>query len=205
MEFNSIVRGHHIYKETWNPFVGEELQCKIEHGNVHDIYAVAVIREDIVVGHLPRNISTPCHLFLRKGGIISCVINGARRYSADLIQGGLEVPCRLVFQGSPQDLHKMKKMLQDAPKGQMKELEVEEEQTKQFAKEQAPVQKQLEPDQQNTRKHCVSGEPNIQNTENSSYEEQQRQEQSVTEQPQQEFRKSRKENRHYGIHGQIPK
>ena len=187
------------------PFVGEELQCKIEHGNVHDIYVVAVIREDIVVGHLPRNISTPCHLFLHKGGIISCVINGARRYSADLIQGGLEVPCCLVFQGSPQDLHKMKKMLQDAPKGQMKELEVEEEQTKQFAKEQAPVQKQLEPDQRNTRKHCVSGEPNIQNTENSSYEEQQRQEQSVTEQPQQEFRKSRKENRHYGIHGQIPK
>ena len=30
----------------------------MEYGNVHDIYAVAVTRgEDIVVGHLPRNIS----------------------------------------------------------------------------------------------------------------------------------------------------
>ena len=69
MEFNSIIRGHHIYKEIWNPFVGEELQCKIEHGNAHDIYTVAVIREDIVVGHLPRNISTPCHLFYTKVGL----------------------------------------------------------------------------------------------------------------------------------------
>ena len=43
------------------------------------------------------------------------------------------------------------------------------------------------------------------NTKNSSYEEQQRQEQSVAEQPQQEFKKSRKENRHHGIHGQISK
>ena len=42
-------------------------------------------------------------------------------------------------------------MLQDAPKGQLKELEVEEEeQTKELAKKQAPVQKQLEPDQRNT-------------------------------------------------------
>ena len=68
MEFNSIIRGHHIYKEIWNHFVGEELQCKIEHGNVHNIYAVAVIREDIVVGHLPRNISTPC-IFCAKVGL----------------------------------------------------------------------------------------------------------------------------------------
>ena len=39
-----------------------------------------------------KPISTPCHLFLRKGGIILCIVNGDRRYSADLIQGGLEVP-----------------------------------------------------------------------------------------------------------------
>ena len=39
-------------------------------------------------------------------------------------------------------------MLQDEPKGQLQELEVEEEeQTKKLAKEQAPVQKHLEQDQ----------------------------------------------------------
>ena len=117
MEFDS---GHHIYKEIWpNPNIGEQLHCKMEHGNIHDMYAVARVvavtrdREDIVVGHLPRNISTPCHLFLRKGGNISCVVNGARRFFADLVQGGLEVPCRLVFQGSTRDIDKIRQMLQD--------------------------------------------------------------------------------------------
>ena len=89
--FDSAIRGHHIYKEIWNPDVEEELQCKMKHGNIHDMYAVAVTREDIVVGHLPRNICTPCHLFLCKGGNISCVVNGATRFSADLVQVGLEV------------------------------------------------------------------------------------------------------------------
>ena len=90
----------------------------MEHGNIHDIYAVAVTREDTVIGHLPRNISTPCHLFLRKGCIISCTVTvtGVRQFSADLVQGGLEIPCRLVFQGSSRDVDKMKNVLQDAPK-----------------------------------------------------------------------------------------
>ena len=72
MEFHSAIRGHHIYKEIWpNPNIGEQLHCKMENGNIHNMYAVAVTRdrEDIVVGHLPRNISTPCHLFLRKVAI----------------------------------------------------------------------------------------------------------------------------------------
>ena len=89
--------------------------------------AVTRDREDIVVGHLPRNISTPCHLFLRKGGNISCVVNGARRFLADLVQGGLEIPCLLVFQGSTQDIDKIRQMLQDAPKELQKALEVKQE------------------------------------------------------------------------------
>ena len=50
MEFDSAIRGHHIYKEIWpNPNIGEQLHCKMEHGNTHDMYAVAVTRnrEDI--------------------------------------------------------------------------------------------------------------------------------------------------------------
>ena len=130
MEFHSAIRGHHIYKEIWpNPNIGEQLHRKMEHGNIHDMYAVAVTRdgEDIVIGHLPRNISTPCHLFLRKGGNISCVVNGARQFSTDLVQGGLEVPCRLVFQGSTRDIDKIRQMLQDAPKELQKAPEVKQE------------------------------------------------------------------------------
>ena len=33
MEF--IIRGHHTYKYIWSSIVGEELECRIETGNVH--------------------------------------------------------------------------------------------------------------------------------------------------------------------------
>ena len=27
MEFNTAIRGHHIYKDTWVPHVGQSLKC----------------------------------------------------------------------------------------------------------------------------------------------------------------------------------
>ena len=35
-------------------------------------------------------------------------VTGSRRYSRDLPQGGLEVPCTLKFQGSTKDIDKVK-------------------------------------------------------------------------------------------------
>ena len=52
---------------------------------------MAIIENDshvsyYIVGHVPRTISAPCGLFLKKGGTISCVVTGPRqpRYSRDL-------------------------------------------------------------------------------------------------------------------------
>ena len=51
---NSVVRGHHIYKDIWNSIHGEELNCKREISNVHDLYAVSVIKHGTgIVGHQP--------------------------------------------------------------------------------------------------------------------------------------------------------
>ena len=38
-----------------------------------------------------------CSLFIARGGAITCVVNGAQRYSVDLPQGGLKVPCKLLL------------------------------------------------------------------------------------------------------------
>ena len=43
-EVASVVRGYHIYKETWTPFLMENLECKWEEGNDKDRYAVAVLK-----------------------------------------------------------------------------------------------------------------------------------------------------------------
>ena len=97
-----MIRGYHEYKSIWeNPSSDDKLICKCEIGNAHDTYAVS-IKKDIsgetsTVGHIPRMISSICSIFIRRGGTIHCTVNGPRRYSSDLLQGRLEVPCILNF------------------------------------------------------------------------------------------------------------
>ena len=45
---------YHIYKEIWNSTVGEHLICERETLNQTDRYAVAVIKDGVIIGHLPR-------------------------------------------------------------------------------------------------------------------------------------------------------
>ena len=52
------------------------------------------------VGHVPRRISSICSTFIRRGRIIKYTVTGCQRYSSDLLQGGLEVPCKLTFIGT---------------------------------------------------------------------------------------------------------
>ena len=57
-ETNSCVRGFHIYKDRWVPVIGKWFECKRESGNLRDRYAVAICKDDEMVGHIPRYIST---------------------------------------------------------------------------------------------------------------------------------------------------
>lgn len=68
----SCVRGYHVYQDVWTAAIGEELVCQLERGNAHDIYAVAVKRDNVVVGHLAHKILRAASLFLRRGGTIRC-------------------------------------------------------------------------------------------------------------------------------------
>ena len=97
VEFDSCIRGYHVYKDVWTPTIDEVLPCRRETTNEYDPFAVMVEKSEAVVGHLPRKISSTCSLFLSKGGSISCRVSGTRQYSADLVQGGLVVPCVLIF------------------------------------------------------------------------------------------------------------
>ena len=107
---SSAVRGFHVYKAIWENPAPEELGCRREVGSSHDPLSVAVIKqiheEDTIIGHIPRRISALCNAFIRRGGTIQCTVDGSRRYSADLPQGGLEVPCKLLFQISTEELCK---------------------------------------------------------------------------------------------------
>ena len=41
----SVVKGHHVYKAVWTPFLGEELSVQPEDHNDHDEHAIAVTRD----------------------------------------------------------------------------------------------------------------------------------------------------------------
>ena len=46
----SVVRGHHVYKAVWIPFVGEILDARREDENSHDRHSVALVFDSCVVG-----------------------------------------------------------------------------------------------------------------------------------------------------------
>ena len=51
-EVSSVVRGFHVYQQSWSPSLEEQLECLREAGNDKDRYAVAVLRHGSVVGHI---------------------------------------------------------------------------------------------------------------------------------------------------------
>ena len=107
----SVIRGHHFYQRIWTPEIVEYLVCERQPTNSIDRYTVAVVKDNIIVGHLPRAQSKIYSLFLFRNGTIDCIVIGARRYSADLPQGGLKVTCKLVFNGEHEEIKKLKHLL----------------------------------------------------------------------------------------------
>ena len=97
----AMVTGYHVYQWIWDAAIDREnLECFREVGNIHDPSAVAIRKDGSVVGHVPRALSAVCSSFICRGGLILCRVSGSRRYSADLPQGGLEVPYVLTFRTS---------------------------------------------------------------------------------------------------------
>ena len=52
-EFDVYIRGYDAYRDIWSPVVGEILLLKREPDNLVDASAVAVRKEDKIVGHVP--------------------------------------------------------------------------------------------------------------------------------------------------------
>ena len=100
-----------MYKGIWTAAIGEELPCRRETNNVTDRYSVAVIKDDAIVGHLPKKYSKIFSLFIRRGGSITCKVIERRHYSRDLPQEGLEIPCKLILLGKSDDIKNVNKLI----------------------------------------------------------------------------------------------
>ena len=110
-EKESVIHGYHNYQRIWTSELGKYLVCEREPTNVNDRYAVAIAKDNIIIDHLPRAHLKIYSLFLLRNGTIDCIVIGSRRYSAGPLQGGLEVPCELLFNGKHEEIKKLKHLL----------------------------------------------------------------------------------------------
>ena len=95
-EIDSFVMGHHVYKVSWTPFIGENLGVVMQSDNVMDRYAVAVFigGENEVVGHLflgkPRRFAKTVFYFLK--------VNKENEYKVVILcKAVMMVPSLLIF------------------------------------------------------------------------------------------------------------
>ena len=85
-EFNSLIRGYHVYRQIWDPAVEEFLILEREPNNVIDLSAVAVKKEHEIVGHVPYNIAPVISHFLKRVEVTGSEVNRGAGY-------GLEILC----------------------------------------------------------------------------------------------------------------
>ena len=106
--YDSCVRGYHEYKSIWDSSVGEILHCSRKVDNPNDDHEVAVIHRGVTVGHVPRYVLQGTSLFIQLGGNITATVVSTRRYSRDLPQEGLEIPCQYTLEGPTNEVRKIR-------------------------------------------------------------------------------------------------
>ena len=99
-----------IYHAIWTPIIGKVLPVKRELTNDYDHFAVAVLIDAEVVGHVPRSLSKTTSFFLRyDGNVVFCEVTGERVNRG--VQLGVEVPCIYKFCGRRSHITKLKELV----------------------------------------------------------------------------------------------
>ena len=99
IEFQTAIRGHHIYKDVWIPSIGQELICKAgnrEEAIQYDKNAIGVFKTgdpETLVGHLTIELSCLLKYFLEASpeNNLIAVVTGKRKREV-----GLVVPAKYV-------------------------------------------------------------------------------------------------------------
>ena len=99
----------------WKPILGEVLHCRTEPENPVDKYAVAVLKNKNIVGHLPigksGRFAKTIFYFLRADSlnIATVKVEGKRQNYGD--GEGLQIPCSIQFKGETKSVEILKKQL----------------------------------------------------------------------------------------------
>ena len=96
--------------KVWTPIIGEVLLVKPEPTNDKDSNAVAVLKENVTVGHVPQNLAPRLFHFLRDVNkafeeVTGPKVNRGAGY-------GLEIPCTYRLYGPPAYISRMEALVQ---------------------------------------------------------------------------------------------
>ena len=99
VEFETKIRGYRVYKSVLTLIFGEQLksmkddreEAKDHDGNVIGVYKINAETDDLLVGHIPCEISKLIHCFLRidKFNFVVATVTGKRKREM-----GLVIPAR---------------------------------------------------------------------------------------------------------------
>ena len=95
IKFQSLIRGHHIYKIVWSPYKGETMIAQPDNrdeAQENDKYAVGIYKKNNdgskeLVGHVPVEFSSLLHHFLQASAehCINVEVIGKRKREVELV------------------------------------------------------------------------------------------------------------------------
>ena len=50
----SVVSGFHVYKDIWTPVLNEVHPAQKKHGSPEDRYTASIVKDDLIVRHIPK-------------------------------------------------------------------------------------------------------------------------------------------------------
>ena len=100
---SSAVRGYHYYQKYWQPTESQSLDCVREKENPFNYFAIKVMDQatGATVGHWPMENSRATKFLLDRVVRVVSVLTLTNYCVSPLVQGGLEVPCRVDTYMSP--------------------------------------------------------------------------------------------------------
>ena len=104
-----------MYKRVWTPICNEVLQTRKEPENSRDKYAVCVLKDGKVVGHLKKGsngrFERTIFYFLRSDTFAKCSVKITEK-PVNLADGeGMQVPCMLELEGQGRYIDVLKQKL----------------------------------------------------------------------------------------------
>ena len=99
---NSTICGFRYYRKYWSLKIVENLLCSHGRHNAFNIYSINTCKEDReTIIHLPCEFSHALKLLLERGAKISAVLMSPHYRQSHLVQGCMEIPCKVTVEMSP--------------------------------------------------------------------------------------------------------